>query len=168
MKVKSESGVAQSCPTLSDPMDYSLPGSFIHGIFQARELEWVAIAFSDIARQKQLLLRQKQIAREFCLMYLFMSVWNSTYHAEANIQWFTQHKSVIIVEKKSEDLIYSSCPSFIVWSWAHQSSFLKLSFLICETTDSTRRMLRNFRFWNVVIMILMTIKTMLMNPKCVQ
>ena len=46
MKVKSESGVAQSCPTLSDPMDYSLPGSFIHGIFQARVLEWGAIAFS--------------------------------------------------------------------------------------------------------------------------
>jgi len=47
MKVKSESEVAQSCLTLSDPMDYSLPGSSIHGIFQARVLEWVAIAFSD-------------------------------------------------------------------------------------------------------------------------
>ena len=47
MKVKSESEVAQSCPTLSDPMDYSLPGSSIHGIFQARVLEWGAIAFSD-------------------------------------------------------------------------------------------------------------------------
>ena len=46
MKVKSESEVAQSCPTLSDPMDRSLPGSFIHGIFQARVLEWGAIAFS--------------------------------------------------------------------------------------------------------------------------
>ena len=46
MKVKSESEVAQSCPTLSDPMDYSLPGSFTHGIFQARVLEWGAIAFS--------------------------------------------------------------------------------------------------------------------------
>ena len=46
MKVKSESEVAQSCPTLSDPMDFSLPGSSIHGIFQARVLEWVAIAFS--------------------------------------------------------------------------------------------------------------------------
>ena len=45
MKVKSESEVAQSCPTLSDPMDFSLPGSSIHGIFQARVLEWVAIAF---------------------------------------------------------------------------------------------------------------------------
>ena len=46
MKVKSEREVAQSCPTLSDPMDYSLPGSSIHGIFQARVLEWGAIALS--------------------------------------------------------------------------------------------------------------------------
>ena len=46
MKVKSESEVAQSCLTLSNPMDCSLPGSSIHGIFQARVLEWSAIAFS--------------------------------------------------------------------------------------------------------------------------
>ena len=46
MKVKSEHEVAQSCPILSDPMDCSLPGSSIHGIFQARVLEWGAIAFS--------------------------------------------------------------------------------------------------------------------------
>ena len=46
MKVKRESEVAQSYLTLSDPMDYSPPGSSIHGIFQARVLEWVAIAFS--------------------------------------------------------------------------------------------------------------------------
>ena len=46
MKVKSESEVAQSCLTLSDPMDCSLPGSSIHGIFQVRVLEWGAIAFS--------------------------------------------------------------------------------------------------------------------------
>ena len=46
MKVKSESEVAQSYPTLSDPMDCSLPGSSAHGIFQARVLEWAAIAFS--------------------------------------------------------------------------------------------------------------------------
>ena len=47
-KVKSESEVTQSCPTLRDPMDCSLTGSSIHGIFQARVLEWGAIAFSDI------------------------------------------------------------------------------------------------------------------------
>ena len=47
MKVKSESEVAQSCPTLKDPMDCSLPGSSVHGIFQARVLEWGATAFSN-------------------------------------------------------------------------------------------------------------------------
>ena len=46
MKVKCESEVAQSCLTLSDPMDCSLPGSSVHGIFKARVLEWGAIAFS--------------------------------------------------------------------------------------------------------------------------
>ena len=46
MKVKSESEVTQLCPTPSDPMDCSLPGSFVRGIFQARGLEWGAIAFS--------------------------------------------------------------------------------------------------------------------------
>ena len=46
MKVKSESEVAQPCPTLGDPMDRSLPGSSVHGIFQATVLEWGAIAFS--------------------------------------------------------------------------------------------------------------------------
>ena len=46
MKAKSESEVAQSCPTLTDPMDYSPPGSSVHRIFQARVLEWGAIAFS--------------------------------------------------------------------------------------------------------------------------
>ena len=49
MKVKSESEVTQSCPTLCDPMDCSPPGSSVHGIFQARVLEWGAIAFSDNA-----------------------------------------------------------------------------------------------------------------------
>ena len=45
-----ESEVAQSCPTLSDPMDCCIPGSSIHGIFQARVLEWGAIAFSDLTQ----------------------------------------------------------------------------------------------------------------------
>ena len=48
MKVKNESEFAQSCPTPSDPMDCSLPGSSTHGIFQARVLEWHAIAFSNL------------------------------------------------------------------------------------------------------------------------
>ena len=48
MKVKSEREVAQSCLTLRDPMDRSLPGSSVHGIFQARVLEWGAFAFSSL------------------------------------------------------------------------------------------------------------------------
>ena len=54
MKVKSEREVAQSCTTLSDPMDYSLPGSSIHGIVQARVLEWGAIAFSNDQPRQQM------------------------------------------------------------------------------------------------------------------
>ena len=50
MKVKSESEVAQSCPTLSDPMDYGPPGSSVHGNFQARVLEWGAITFSGLEK----------------------------------------------------------------------------------------------------------------------
>ena len=50
LKAKSESEFAQWCPTPSNPMDCSLPGSSVHGIFQARVLEWVAIAFSDNTR----------------------------------------------------------------------------------------------------------------------
>ena len=50
MKVKSKNEVAQSCPTPCDPMDCRLPGSSVHGIFQARVLEWDAIAFSAQVR----------------------------------------------------------------------------------------------------------------------
>ena len=57
MKVKSESEVAQSRPTLSDPMDCSLPGSSVHGICQARVLEWGAIAFSEVKLRIQNYLR---------------------------------------------------------------------------------------------------------------
>ena len=56
--MKSESEVVQSCPTLSDPMDCSSPGSSVHGIFQARVLEWGAIAFSV-----DLLVEQKETLR---------------------------------------------------------------------------------------------------------
>ena len=57
MKVKSESEVTQSCPTLSDPMDCGLPGSSTHGIFQARVLEWVAIAFSESYAKNLLIIK---------------------------------------------------------------------------------------------------------------
>ena len=71
MKVKSESEDAQLCPALSDPMDWSLPGSSIRGIFQARVLEWGAIAFSNVHRHHLISLRlcpPVRISLKFCLL----------------------------------------------------------------------------------------------------
>ena len=62
VKVKSESEVTQSYPTLSDPMDCSLPGSSIHGIFQARVLEWGAIAFSTRRLNEAFFYKQERIS----------------------------------------------------------------------------------------------------------
>ena len=64
MKVKSQSEVAQSCPTLSDPMDYSLTGSSAHGIFQARVLEWGSITFSGSQRWRSSLYSQQKQDQE--------------------------------------------------------------------------------------------------------
>ena len=61
MKVKSKREVAQSCLTLPNPMDCSLPGSFAHGIFQARVLEWVAIAFSEHDHCKYRIIRARGV-----------------------------------------------------------------------------------------------------------
>ena len=65
VKVKSESEVSQSCPTLRDPMDCSLPGSSIHGILQARVLEWGAIAFFKY--QLYFCLKKRPISRDIFL-----------------------------------------------------------------------------------------------------
>ena len=67
MKVKSENEVAQSCPTLSDPMDCSLPDSSVHGIFQARALEWDAIAVSSHSYMK----KQKKKKKSYSNMQIF-------------------------------------------------------------------------------------------------
>ena len=78
MKVKSESEVVQLCPTLSDPMDCSLPGSAVHGIFQARVLEWGAIAFS----------KTPGVTGKFCL-----GVWNE---AGQRLIEFCQENALVI------------------------------------------------------------------------
>ena len=69
MQGKSESEVAQSSPTLSDPVDCSPPGSSIHGIFQARVLEWGAIAFSE---GNGLSLEASMDSRQFMLVGVFL------------------------------------------------------------------------------------------------
>jgi len=70
MKVKSESEVAQSCPTLSSPRDCSPPGSSIHGIFQARVLDWGAIAFSD-THNPETLNNEPEATRSYQQILLF-------------------------------------------------------------------------------------------------
>ena len=79
MKVKSESEDARSCLTLSYPMDYSPPGSFVHGIFQARVLEWGAIGFS---MDMYTLLHLKQVTNRDLLYACFLQItlaFNSAY-----------------------------------------------------------------------------------------
>ena len=75
MKVKSESEVTQLCPTLSDPMDCSPPGSSVHGIFQARVLEWGAIAFSVRANLKALSFGgvSSSTSGNYAMSHLFLS-----------------------------------------------------------------------------------------------
>ena len=77
-EVKSESEVTQSCPTLSDPIDRSLPGSSVQGIFQARLLEWGAIAFSSytliMRKQKEKLRKQFHSPlqrKEYISLYIY-------------------------------------------------------------------------------------------------
>ena len=94
MKVKSEREVAQSCLTLRDPMDYSLPGSFVHGIFQARVLEWGAIALSGGSTT-----------------YLLLFLWGfkespckTLYRGPSVIYWRRQwHPTPVLVPGKSMD-----------------------------------------------------------------
>ena len=70
MKVKSESEVAQSWLTLNDPMDCSLPGSSVHGVFQARVLEWIATAFSAMPEKKDDLWKHQHVT-SFYILFVF-------------------------------------------------------------------------------------------------
>ena len=70
MKVKSESEVTQSCPTVSNPMDCGPPGSSVHGIFQARVLEWDAIAFSVVTEIEENQLNVLKIDKHFLKMLI--------------------------------------------------------------------------------------------------
>ena len=92
MKVKSKSEVAQSCPTLSYPINCSLPGSSVHGIFQTRVLKWVAIAFSNESLGKTNLINNdiKQICSCPCLELglLLGQVDRGRFQAIVSFLWF--------------------------------------------------------------------------------
>lgn len=109
----------------------------------------------------RLLLRWKWIVRKFCLVYFFtclklggtlVLIKVATYYAEVTGQHQTlqalpstspSNKDLIIMNLRSEDLVFSPSPNSTVWPQAN-SSFLSLSFLICGTMGSTKRMLKNF------------------------
>ena len=100
MKVKSESEVAQSCLTLSDPMDCSLPGSSVHGICQARVLAWVAIAFSDniateclileLCTWKVTLLFIFVVVQSLSCVWLFVTPWTAAHQAPPSMGFSRQ------------------------------------------------------------------------------
>ena len=87
IKVKSESEVTQSCPTLRDPMDCSLAGSSVHRIFQARVLEWGAIAFSHINYWDSLNKQITQVLHDLLLKY---GPWTSS----TGITWELEMKTL--------------------------------------------------------------------------
>ena len=104
LKVKSESEVAQSCPTLCDPLDCSLPGSSLHGIFQARVLEWGAIAFSRLSDS---ILRSQHTLRSTCSDLLSV-MW------EGGCSWW--EKSILFLCRRDELLACSFvCRSKVIF-----------------------------------------------------
>ena len=97
MKVKSESEVAQSCPTLSNLMDCSLPGSSVHGIFQARVLEWGAIAFSNNGLLHLKKIFFLTICFCFWLHWVFIAVWAFSAHGKQVFLCVAVHRLLVAV-----------------------------------------------------------------------
>ena len=127
MKVKSESEVAQSCPTLHDPMDCSLPGFSIHGIFQARVLEWDAIAFPT----------PKQLNKWWkCSLH-------GTYHSLSNL--FTILSAITTVLSVFSRPI---CRLVLLFSclWNCQTVLLGAGYLVTKAFECFFRMDLHFKF----------------------
>ena len=90
IEVKSESEVTQSCPTLSDPMDCSLPGSSVHRIFQARVLEWGAIAFSVFNVRKCLLYKRVLCLYTYSFERYHVAIYCHLVVTSVSTVWFWQ------------------------------------------------------------------------------
>ena len=126
MKVKSESEVAQSCPTLRDPLDCSLPGSSTHGIFQARVLEWGAIAFSvanpshtKIARVYVFLLDQVSIF-DVCSCQVQETYTHGTVPIKVKIYWAYTQKHIAAATSPFLSCIIFFFFFWSLWSDSHQ------------------------------------------------
>jgi len=101
IKVKSESEASQSCPTPSDPMDCSLPGSSVHGIFQARVLEWGAIAFSRTKFKYGL----KYVIFSLCHIEVFLHVVTLQQYNSVKVFDFMSFSYYLVSGKISKKLI---------------------------------------------------------------
>ena len=122
MKVKSENEVPELCPTFRDPMDCSTPGCTIHGIFQARVLEWDAIAFSNTAivlRNKRLPSKAERLQSSFVLpTFLFLCSWTVFHdHQYFNIEVREKVIMYLLLPPKSLFILKISLP------WKISSSF---------------------------------------------
>ena len=124
MKVKSESEVAQSCLTLSDPMDWSLPGSSVHGIFQARVLEWVAIAFSCLYKFLQIfeaiILKIIICTRNQLLLNIYLTIlkpnsWNNNPLSQVTALTFICTFDEAL--DQATDFLHLFLPSGLCWGW---------------------------------------------------
>ena len=126
MKVKSESEVTQLCPTPSDPMDCSLPGSSVHGLFQARVLEWGAIAFSDNKGIHHLILefsRQRSVylsvLRIVFLFFFFHQRWKNVLSPPScsiKCQLLPQNNQFSLLQKKRLEVFEEISLSLSYWN----------------------------------------------------
>ena len=107
VKVKSENEAAQSCPTLSDPMDCSLPGSSVHGIFQARVLEWGAIAFS--VHESEITGYDSRYITSSCEYSRGLQPWvyaPTTNAEEAEFEWFYHDLQDLLELTPKKDVLF--------------------------------------------------------------
>ena len=119
MKVKSEKEVAQSCPTLCNPMDCSLPGSSVHGIFWAKVLEWGAIAFS-INSSRYLLIDS------YIFSILLSGFFNHLYYHDYEF-FFRQFAYFLFIYL---DLCFQFVPSFVQYFFAFSFFFFFLTYCV--------------------------------------
>ena len=131
----SESEVAQSCPTLCDPMDCSLPGSSIRGIFQARVLEWVAVSFSKGSSQPRDWTRVTEdtiidlLHLEDCISFIYFQCWyGKEFVLSTSLHW----KQMCYTRQNSRNLL-------IFWQFCCYMHFLVYFFFLRIASQLKRK-----------------------------